>query len=100
MVFHYPIATAGLAAVAGIAILPWPLNTARISLLHFGLAIVGAALISHRRKSTAREVGGGQDREVTDEKSSTARLVRAASWVGSGRRVVSFMISARGARCA
>src|SRR5215467_9038771 len=63
MVFHYPIATVGLAAVAGI-----PLNAARISLLHFGIAIVGAALLSDRRKSAARKFAGGQHREVTDEK--------------------------------
>src|SRR6516162_1890964 len=74
MVFHYHIATAGFAAVAGIAILPWPLNTARISLLHFGLAIAGAALISHRRKSTERKVGGGQAHEVTDEKQALVAL--------------------------
>ncbi len=74
MIFHCPIAISGLAAMAGIAILPWPLNGARISLLHFGVLIAGVALTSHRRKSAAREAAGRQDREVTGENQAQVAL--------------------------
>ena len=72
MVFH-PIATVGLAAVAGIAILPRPLNAAQIFLL-FGLPIAGAAILSERRRSAARQVTGGQHRKVTDQEQAQVAL--------------------------
>jgi PAS domain S-box-containing protein len=73
MVFH-PMATVVLAAVAGIAILPWPLNAAQISLLLFGLPIVGATILSERRRSGARQVTGGQHRKITDQEKAQVAL--------------------------
>jgi PAS domain-containing protein len=74
MIFHCPIAISGLAAMAGSAVLPWPLNGARISLLHFGFLIAGVALTSHRRKPAAREAAGRRDREVTGENQAQVAL--------------------------
>ena len=74
MVFHYPIATVGLAAVAGIAVLAWSRNPAQIALLLFGLPIAGAALLSERRRSAARRATGGQHRKVTDQEQAQVAL--------------------------